>query len=502
LRFIIFAEKQLNPIKRLAGQTAIYGVSTIMARLMNYLMVPIHTRIFSPPDYGIVGEMYAYVSLLIVLLTYGMETAFFRYYEKNNSDREKVYNTTLLSLIITSTIFILAAIFLAKPIANSIRYPNNSEYVIWFALIIAFDAICSIPFAKLRAINRPKVFAFVKIFNISIYVVLNLFFLLLCPYWVKNGILQGFTSVIYNPSIGVGYIFIANLVASGITLFLLWIIVPLSKLHFSKEIWKKMIKYALPLLIFGLAGIVNETIDRILLKYLSPSDIAMSQVGIYSACYKISIMMTIVIQAFKYAAEPFFFSQAKESNAKVLYADVMKYFVILCSLIFLIIMLYIDVVKYFIGEKYFEGLTIVPILLLANMFLGIFYNLSIWYKLTDKTHYGAYLSIFGAIITLALNFLLIPFIGYLGSAWATFACYLSMMIASYFIGQKHYHVNYNIKRIFLYISIPIALYYVSTFVPAVSQWLHFIINSMFLLSFIILVLLIEKPKLSNLINNS
>ena len=492
----------MNPLRKLAGQTAIYGVSTIVARLMNYLMVPIHTRIFSPPDYGIVGEMYAYVSLLIVLLTYGMETAFFRYYDKNSPEKDRVYNTTIFSLIITSAAFIVIAFIVAQPVATMIRYPQNSEYIRWFALIIAFDALATIPFAKLRAINKPKTFAFIKIFNICIYVGLNLFFLLLCPYLVKNGILSGFTDLVYSPSIGVGYIFIANLVASGITLFLLFVVVPLSKFRVDLAIWKKMIVYALPLLIFGLAGIINETIDRVLLKYLSPEDIAMSQVGIYSACYKISIMMTIVIQAFKYAAEPFFFSQAKETNAKALYADVMKYFVIVCSFIFLAIMLYLDVVKYFVGKEYFEGLVVVPILLLANMFLGIFYNLSIWYKLTDKTRFGAYLSVFGAIITLVLNYVLIPRIGYLGSAWATFACYSSMMVASYFIGQKHYHVNYNIKRILLYIAVPVAFYYGSTLMPVTQTWLHYFINTLLLLLFIMMVILIEKPKILHIIRKS
>ncbi len=488
-----------NPIRKLAGQTAIYGVSTIVARLMNYLMVPIHTRIFAPPDYGIVGEMYAYVSLLIVLLTYGMETAFFRFYEKNNPDKERVYNAANISLVVSSAFFILLIFLVAQPLADMIRYPQHSEYVRWFALIIAFDALSTIPFAKLRAINRPKMFAFIKIFNISVYVTLNLFFLLLCPYLFKNGLFTGLTNMVYDSSIGVGYIFIANLAASGITLVMLYIIVPISKFRMESAVWRKMIRYAIPLLIFGLAGIINETIDRILLKYLSPADIAMSQVGIYSACYKISIMMTIVIQAFKYAAEPFFFSQAKESNAKLLYADVMKYFVIVCSFIFLAIMMYIDVVKYFVGKDYFEGLVVVPILLLANMFLGIFYNLSIWYKLTDKTRFGAYLSILGAVITLVLNYLLIPILGYLGSAWATFFCYTSMMVASYFIGQKHYHVNYNVKRILLYILVPVALYYGSTYIVTDMQWVHWTINTLLLISFVVMVIVIEKSKKINLI---
>jgi O-antigen/teichoic acid export membrane protein len=429
------------------------------------------------------------------MLTYGMETAFFRYYDNKSADKEKVYSTTLISLLITSVVFVVLITLYAQPLANLIRHKDNSEYIIWFALIIVFDAISTIPFAKLRVLNRPKMFAFIKIFGILVCFVLNLFFLYVLPYFHNNHILPGITSLIYNPSIGVGYIFIANLISSAATLFILFVIIPLRKLTFDKVIWKRMMKYALPLLIFGLAGNINETFDRILLKYLSPAGIAMAQVGIYGACYKISLLMTIVIQGFKYAAEPFFFSYAKESDARNVYADVMKYFIIVCSLIFLGVMLYMDVVKYFVGQKYWEGLTIVPILLLANMFLGVFYNLSIWYKLTDKTRYGAYLSIFGAIVTLSLNFLLIPIIGYMGSAWATFACYGSMMVISYFVGQKHYYVKYNLKKIGVYFGLALLLYAFSILIRSDVFGLKMGINSALFLFYIFVVIYIERPSL-------
>lgn len=484
-----------NPLKKLAGQTAIYGGSTIVARLLNYLLVPLHTRIFAPESYGIVGEMYAYVSLLIVLLTYGMETAFFRFYESGNPKRDRVYSTSLMSLVFSTSVFLILILFFARPLADVIRYPHNAEYIIWFALIIAFDAVSAIPFARLRAMNRPRVFAAIKIMNIGINVILNLFFLLLCPYMLRQGILSHLIHMIYNPAIGVGYIFIANLISSGVTLLILMMVLPRTRWVFDSKLWKPMIRYALPLLVFGLAGIINETMDRLLLKYLSPAESASAVVGIYTACYKISIMMTIVIQGFKYAAEPFFFAHARENNARQLYADVMKYFVIVCSVIFLVIMLYIDVVKYFVGEKYYPGLTIVPILLLANMFLGIFYNLSIWYKLTDKTRFGAYLSVGGAIITLILNYLLIPKIGFLGSAWATFFCYLSMMVASYLIGQKHYKVRYNTGRILLYIGLATALVYFSGWLNFPAQWLKYLINTLLLAAYLVVVIAIEKPTL-------
>ncbi len=485
----------MNPLRKLAGQTAIYGTSTIVARLLYYFLVPIHTRIFTPQEYGVVGEMYAYVALLLVLLTYGMETAFFRYYDNKASDKERVYGTTLISLLVSSVVFIILMILLARPIASLIRYPDHSEYIIWFAFMIVFDAISTIPFAKLRALNRPKMFAFFKIFSIGVCFILNILFLYVLPYFYRNHILPEVVSLIYKPSIGVGYIFIANLISSGSTLFLLFIILPHHKLPFDKVIWKRMMLYALPLLIFGLAGNINETFDRILLKYLSPASIALTQVGIYSACYKISILMTIVIQGFKYAAEPFFFSYAKETDAKNVYADVMKYFVIICSLIFLGVMLYMDLVKYFVGEKFYEGLKIVPILLLANMFLGIFYNLSIWYKLTDKTRFGAYLSIFGAIVTLTLNLLLIPVIGYMGSAWATFACYCSMMVLSYFIGQKHYHVKYNLKKIGFYFGFALLLYFISIIIKNDVLAYRLAINTSLFLFYVFVIIYFERPSL-------
>jgi len=484
-----------NPLRKLAGQTAIYGTSTIVARLINYVLVPIHTYIFSPGEYGVVGEMYAYVALLIVLLTYGMETAFFRFYEKKSDEKESVYGTTIISLLVSSLAFLIIMFIMAKPLASLIRYPDNSEYIIWFSLIIVFDAVSTIPFAKLRALNRPKMFAFFKIFSITICFLLNIIFLYVLPYLYKNHILYEVVSFVYDPAVGVGYIFIANLISSGTTVLLLFIMLPHKKLHFDKAVWKRMMQYALPLLIFGLAGNINETFDRILLKYLSPADIASSQVGIYSACYKLSILMTIAIQGFKYAAEPFFFSYAKETDAKEIYAKVMNYFVIVCLLIFLGVMFYIDIVKYFIGEKFHEGLGIVPILLVANMFLGVFYNLSIWYKLTDRTRFGAYLSVFGAMVTLVMNVLLIPVIGYTGSAWATFTCYCAMMVLSYFLGQKYYYVKYNIKKILGYLAFALILYFISWLIRDIPVAIKLTINTLLLLLYVIVIIYFEKPSL-------
>jgi O-antigen/teichoic acid export membrane protein len=482
----------LNPLKQLAGQTAMYGLSSIIVRALPFLLIPIYTRVFLPAEYGTVNEMYAYVSLLIVILTYGFETGFFRFSE-SETDKEKVFSTALISLLSTSSLFVLFAVIFAQSIAGVLRYPSNSEYVVWFALIIALDAFSAIPFAKLRARNKVRRFVSIKIITIVSNVLLNLFFILLCPYMAKHSILSGFIDLFYKGKVGISYVFISNLISSTITIILLLPDIVKIKYRFDFVLWKKMMRYSLPLLVVGFAGIINETMDRVFLKYLLPENIALSQVGIYGACYKISIIMTLFIQSFRFAADPFFFSQAKHENAKQVYADVMKYFVIICAFIFLCVMLYIEGVKYFVGKDYYEGLPIVPILLMANMCLGIYYNLSIWYKLTDKTTFGAYISIFGATITIILNIWLIPIIGFMGSAWATFICYASMMVISFFYGQKHYHINYNIIRILGYLALSLGLYFISVYIKPANTIMLYSFNTMLLLVFTGVVIYIEKP---------
>jgi O-antigen/teichoic acid export membrane protein len=327
---------------------------------------------------------------------------------------------------------------------------------------------------------------------------LNLFFILFCKhiYDAQESVFKPFVNLVYSPNIGIGYIFISNLLASLITLLLLSPQILRVKYVFDSPLWKKMMRYALPLLVAGLAGMVNETLDRILLTHLLPEKDAMVQTGIYGACYKVSIIMTIFIQTFRFAAEPFFFSHAKEKNSKQTYADVMKFFVIICAVIFLGTMLNISWIQYFAGNKEFRsGIAVVPILLLANMCLGIFFNQSIWYKLTGQTHFGALLTIFGAVITIVLNFYWIPRIGYIGSAWATLICYASMMVASYFLGNKHYPVNYDLKRILGYLALSLTLYVISTFVHTGSIIINLIINNSMLILFILVAWKMERNSL-------
>lgn len=488
-------------IKNLAGQTIIYGMPTILGRLLNYLLVPLQTYVFATAQYGIIGEMYAWMSLLLVILTYGMETAFFRF-SQIDEYQKKSYSTALISLLSTSLLFLLICLIFDNGIASLMNYGDNPEYIRWMGVIVSLDAFTSISFARLRLQMRSLKFAIVKFANIGVNILLNLFYLALCPYLHNIGFAPDIMNIIYDPSVGVGYVFIANVAASMITLLLLLPEIFKIKWDFDFILWKKMMRYALPLLVLGLAGIVNETMDRVLIKYLSPSDIAQSQVGIYSACYKISIMMTIFIQAFKYAAEPFFFSKSKDKDAKDTYSQVMTFFVLICSVMFIGIMLYIDIVKYFVGPEYHVGLKVVPVLLLANLFLGIFYNLSIWYKLTDQTKYGAYITLIGAVITITLNFILIPIIGYYGSAWATFVCYFVMMLLSYILGQKHYRIEYKTGRMIYYILFAVAIYLVSTLIPAPSKSIHLLVNSALLLIYFSVLFLTERKILKQMFTNS
>jgi O-antigen/teichoic acid export membrane protein len=496
----------MTAIKRLAGQTAIYGIPSVLGRILGYLLVPLYTRVFLPGEYGTVNVFYSYASLLMVILTYGMETAFFRFNEHEH-DLEKVFSTGVISLIISSLLFLLMVSFSAGDVARWIEYPDHREYVIWFAWILALDAISAVPFAYLRAQNRPARFAWIKMTNITVNIVLNLFFLLLCPFILKqySGTLPGkFITLIYRPHWGIEYIFISNLIASSLTLVMLLPQISVVRWKIQPDLWKRMLLYAFPLLFAGMAGIVNETFDRLLLRYLLPKDIASYQVGIYAACYKISILMTIFIQAYKYAAEPFFFAQAKEKDAREVYARIMDYFIITVSLIFLVTMLFLDdfIMPVLVGKKYWEGKGVIPVLMMANLFLGVYYNLSIWYKLTAKTSWGAWLSLVGAIITLVLNFWWIPLssdhliYGYYGSAWATFICYGSMMILSYLIGQKYFPVKYNLLKFAGYLGLSVLLCVISSVIKPELSVLRIGFHTILLLIFLGIVYLIEKPAIS------
>jgi O-antigen/teichoic acid export membrane protein len=475
----------LSLLKKLISQTAVYGVSTIVGRLLNYLLVPIYTRIFIPAEYGVVTELYAYAGFFTVLFTYGMETAFFRFSEKNKNS-EKVYATAFLSVLFT-TIILSGVLAVFTPTWSALlQYESNPEYITWFALILGLDALTAIPFANLRQQNKAFAFASLKLVNISVNIGLNIFFLIICPKYSAD---YSFIGSIYNPEIGVGYVFISNLVASAVTLVLL--LPNILKKHFSFDIqlWKEMLIYALPLLVVGFAGITDEMLGRALLKWMLPYDEAenLRLLGIYGANYKLAVLIALFTQAYRFAAEPLFFAESSKENSKTLYAQMMKFFVLVQCVFFLVITLYIDLFKHFIGEKYLEGLHVVPVLLLANIALGIYYNLSIWYKLTDKTYLGAYISVFGAAVTVVLNILLLPLFGYFGSACATLTCYVSMVIVSLWLGQKYFPVDYGWRKLMMYLSGAVVLYFISDAAKNYFAWTpsySFAFNSLFILLYL------------------
>ncbi len=493
----------MNPLRKLAGQTAIYGIPSILGRFLNYLLVPLYTYgLLTQQEYGVVNLFYSYTALLMVVLTYGMETAFFRFSE-SEKDKSRVYSTGFISLLITSGAFLLLVSLFPSSIARWMDYPDYPNFIVWFAWIMALDAVSAIPFARLRALNRPVYFAMIKMVNIFTYVLLNLFFLLLCPYLydhLKGTAGEGFMRLIYRPDYSIEYIFIANLLASIVTVIMLLPQIFDLKWILDLKLWKRMLVYSLPLMIAGMAGIINETVDRILLRYLlpmSPAD-AEAQVGIYSACYKIAVLMVLFIQAYRYAAEPFFFSQMKNEDAKKVYARVMDYFIIAVTTIFLVTLLFLDIIFIrFTGPGFRSARAVIPVLMLAKLFLGIYYNLSIWYKLTGKTMWGAAITIIGAVITIALNIILIPLStnyllhGYLGSAYATLACYTVMMVLGYLIGQKYYPVDYNLKKFFGYLGLSLSLYLLSNWIKPDSLFLSVPLNIFLLSVFLAVVWKVE-----------
>ena len=452
-------------LKKLASQTAYYGLSSILGRMLNYLLVPLHTRVLPQHDYGVIGEFYAYISFINIIFLFGMETAFFRFASQSD-DKRKIFSTAFITVAWIAILLASGIALFAQPILGLLSEGTvdssvyQLSYVYLLAAILAIDAICAIPFAKIRLDNKPKKFAGIRMANIIVYVFFNFYFLVFCPWYVAKNPSSIWVSF-YQATDMVFYIFFANLLASITTLLLLHQEILQVQLRIAMDKLKPMLVYSIPLLFAGLAGMVNETLDRLLLKYYLPGSIEsrLTQIGIYNAAYKLSIFMTLATQAFRMAAEPFFFKVATESNAKDTYARVMRYYVIVCCAIFLGVMTHINFIETLIGPDYRSGLHVVPILLLANLFFGIYLNLSIWFKLSDKTYYGLYFTILGAVITIALNIYLIPIYGFVASAYTTLACYFIMMLACYAVGQKYYPVAYEIRKALFYFIMMLAFYF-------------------------------------------
>ena len=482
----------MSYIRKLASQTVVYGVSTIAGRFINFLLVPLYTACFNPHDYGIVTDLYALVAFFNILLVYGMETAFFNFARLNKYKTTSFFSTALNSLMFTTLAFLLLGSLFKNYIATILGYEDNSLYILCFVWILGIDALCSLPFALLRQQEKPLRFSLIKLLNIGINVLFNLYFLVLAPQLTSKGINAPF----YDEKIGVGYIFISNLAASVFTAILLIPEFVKFGIKAEKTLRKEMLKYAWPLIFSGLASMANETFDRAALKYLTPQSDKLYEVGVYGAFYKLSMIMTIFVQAFRYAAEPFFFNRHKSEDSKVVYARVLDYFVITCCFIFVFTMLFINELSPIIIRKkeYFshpDGMYIVPILLLANLFLGIYYSISVWYRLTDNTRKGSVISIIAAVLTILLNIIFIPYYGFKASAWATLAVYVFLAFANYIVGQKYFKVPYNIPKISLFIILSMATYILSKFINENIHLNHYLMNFIILAVFSILIYFTE-----------
>ena len=461
-------------MKILAKETAIYGVSSIVGKFLNWMLVPLYTYVLQQQsDYGIVTNLYAWTALLLVILTYGMETGFFRFSNKEGENPQTVYSTSLIALFTTSLLFAVVCVIWQVPIANTLGYPSHSEFIALLGIVVAMDAFASIPFAYLRYRKRPLQFAALKLLFVFLNIALNLFFLVLCPKIQDWGVISSW----YDPNYGVGYVFVANILATGIqTLCLLPAILEggkHSKGLFSWTLLKQMLKYSLPLLVLGVCGIMNQTLDRILFPFFYEGADAQTQLGIYGACFKVAMVMMMFTQAFRYAYEPFVFAKHKDRESVAAYADAMKYYIIFSYMILLGMIFYLDLLKFIIAPSYWEGLKVVPVVLWTYIFQGVYFNLSFWYKLTDKTQWGAYFSLIGVVITFGLQAVFVPRIGYMASAASSTVCYLVIMLLSYIIGRRHLEIPYDLRRIGIYTGIVIAIlagYYGLAQLLPINEW--------------------------------
>ena len=483
-------------IKSLIKDTAIYGVSSIVGRFLNWCLVPLYTAMFVPEEYGVVTNIYAYVALVLVFLTYGMETGFFRFARRGEHSLSSIYTTILTSVGFTSTLFIALIWMFLDPICSIMGYGETPSFVLLMGITVAIDAFTAIPFAYLRYKQRPIKFACLKLVNIALNIGLNLFFILLCPWLWK--VAPETISWFYNPTYGVGYIFVANIMSSAIIMLLLLPEICAEHFAFNSKLLKTILTFSLPLLIAGLAGIMNQNIDKIIYPFLfADQSIANYQLGIYGANYKIAMVMIMFIQAFRFAYEPLMFSK-KNDNKELRnkeYADAMKYFVIFGLLIFLGVMFYLDIFKYIISAKYYEGLVVVPILLAAELCYGIVFNLSLWYKNIDKTYWAIVFTLIGFVVMISIIITCVPVYGYIACAWAALACNAVMMICSYIIGNKVNPIKYEISRILSYVVVAGVLFVAATFISTPYMWLDLTIRTLLIFVYIAIVIKRENIKL-------
>lgn len=481
-------------LKSLAKDTAIYGLSSIVGRFLNYLLVPLYTAVIpaSTGGYGVVSNVYAYTALILVFLTFGMETGFFRFANKSGEHPEKVYANTLIFVGGLSLIFVILCMLFLHPISALLEYPDHPDYIAMMVLVVALDSFQCIPFAYLRYKKRPIKFASIKLFNIVGNILLNLFFLLLCP-WLDVHAHQ-LVSWFYRPEYLVGYIFVSNLIMSLVQMFFFIPELRGFSYRVDKVLMKQMISYSFPILVFGVVGILNQTIDKMIYPFLfDDRQEGLVQLGIYSATSKVAMIMAMFTQAFRYAYEPFVFGKNKEGDNRKMYSAAMKYFFIFSLLAFLAVMFYMDILRYMVARDYWEGLSVVAIVMGAEIFKGIYFNLSFWYKLTDETQWGAYFSIIGCAVILVLNIWLVPTYGYVASAWASVAGYGVITLWSYIIGQKKYPVSYPLKDMAVYLILAAVLFVLSQEVIISNVGLRLVFRTLLLLIFIAYILKKDLP---------
>lgn len=472
----------MNEVRTLAKQTIIYGFGTIIPRFLNYgILTFFYTNIFTKAEYGVVTELYAWMVLLLIILTYGMETGFFRFAQKKEN-YEKVYSTALISLLLSSLLFVILVNIFIGPVSAILNYRDNHDYIKMFAAIIAIDAFSAIPFARLRQENKPVIFSIIKIGNVIITIISVLFLLLLAPHIYEKS--HGWFRAVYNPNYRVGYVFVANLIGSASTLIMLLPFIIKIKFVFDKAIWQKMIIYSFPLLIAGLSGSINDTLDKVIMRRMIGEENGLATVGEYGAGYKLAVLMALFIQMFRFAAEPFFFEKAKHENAKETYAFVMKYFVIIMLIIYLGINLYLSGIQFIIGKNFREAIVVVPIVSMGYLLYGIYINHSIWYKLNDLTRFGIYITLVGAIITALINVLFIPAFGYMASAWAHVASYGTMIIMSFIFAEKRYKIEYKMIKLVPYFIMAIGMVIFSQLYHYKNMVYELLINSVLMISFI------------------
>ena len=492
----------MSSLKQLAGQTIWYGLSNIAAKLLNQILTPIITYILNTPAgmvaYGDLTILYSFVALANVLFTYGLETAYFRF-ASSGTDKNGLFHTTFTSLLVSTLIFSGIIIWQRGPISDYIELQGQSEYVIWCVLIVAIDTLAAIPFARLRQEGRPRKYAFVRMAGIVVNIILTVYFISYCPQHVAAHPGTAFSKW-YSGNSSVGFLLLANLGQALVTFLFLYKEWGSYRIRFDAVLWKKILTYSWPMVIVGMGGMVNETVDRIMLGklYIGNAEQQKTAVAIYSANYKIAIFITLFIQAFKMSAEPFFFSQSADRNAATTYARVMKWFVITLCFAFLFTALYLDIWKYFIGPQYRNGLGVVPILLAANVALGIYYNLAVWYKVTDRMYMGMIITLIGAVITLVLNFLFIPVYGMYACAWTTLAAYASMMVICYLMGQKYFPVHYPVAKLAGYIAVMFLFFGIQWLVMHFTAVLLLRLTSatILMLSYLLVILRSEKSELS------